>query len=268
MVGRWFFMVVGTVFTIPPALVYFLAGFLTMEHRMPPRSVTSSPSRPSSRGCSFRSASCSMCRSRCRARWHCLTASSSTSTWPSITDAPDAVQLDRETVRGQVRYAHASFRYPSAPPVAVLPDAEVEPADVPPEAAEAPPEPFEPPEPFGLEDIDFEMRPGELVALVGPSGSGRLRTTYLLPRLYDVNEGAVEIDGVDVRRIALASLGRIVGVVAQETYLFHASIRDNLRYAKADATKDAELEVAARAAAIHERILELPEGDATIISLV
>jgi ATP-binding cassette subfamily B protein len=117
---------------------------------------------------------------------------------------------------------------------------------------------------FALEEIDFTAEPGQLVALVGPSGSGKTTTTYLIPRLYDVDEGAVEIDGRDVRRIALASLGRVIGVVTQETYLFHASIRDNLLYAKPEAT-DAELEAAAGAAAIHERITELPDGYATMV---
>ena len=118
--------------------------------------------------------------------------------------------------------------------------------------------------PFGLEGIDFEALPGELVALVGPSGSGKTTTTYLIPRLYDVDAGAVEIDGRDVRKIKLASLGRIIGVVTQETYLFHASVRDNLVYARPEATQE-ELEAATRAAAIHERILELPEGYDTIV---
>ena len=118
--------------------------------------------------------------------------------------------------------------------------------------------------PFGLEDIDFEAEPGQLVALVGPSGSGKTTTTYLLPRLYDVDEGAVEIDGVDVRKIKLASLGEVIGFVTQETFLFHASVRENLRYAKPDAT-DHELEVAARLAAINDRIRELPEGYDTVV---
>ena len=124
--------------------------------------------------------------------------------------------------------------------------------------------PAAPPAAFALEEIDFEAEPGELVALVGPSGSGKTTTTYLVPRLYDVDSGAVEIDGIDVRRIALASIGRAVGVVTQETYLFHASIRDNLQYARPEAT-EAELEAAARAAAIHERIMELPDGYETIV---
>ena len=106
--------------------------------------------------------------------------------------------------------------------------------------------------------------PGELVALVGPSGSGKTTTTYLIPRLYDVDAGAVEIDGIDVRRIKLASLGRVIGVVTQETYLFHASVRENLLYARPEATEE-ELHAAARAAAMHDRIMELPDGYDTIV---
>jgi ABC-type multidrug transport system, ATPase and permease components len=117
---------------------------------------------------------------------------------------------------------------------------------------------------FALEGISFQAEPGELVALVGPSGSGKTTTTYLIPRLYDVDRGSVEIDDVDVRRIKLKSLGEIVGVVTQETYLFHASVRTNLLYARPEAT-DAELEAATRAAAIYDRIAELPDGlDTTV----
>jgi ATP-binding cassette subfamily B protein len=117
---------------------------------------------------------------------------------------------------------------------------------------------------FALEHVDFEADPGELVALVGPSGSGKTTTTYLIPRLYDVDSGAVQIDGLDVRRIKLASLGEAIGVVTQETYLFHASVRENLLYAKPEASED-ELRTAALAAAIHDRIMELPEGYDTVV---
>ncbi len=117
---------------------------------------------------------------------------------------------------------------------------------------------------FGIEDIDFQAAPGELVALVGPSGSGKTTTTYLLPRLYDVDRGAIEIDGTDIRRLTLASLGSVIGFVTQETYLFHASIRDNLMYAKPEASVE-EMETAARAAAIHDRVMELPQGYDTIV---
>jgi ATP-binding cassette, subfamily B, bacterial len=120
------------------------------------------------------------------------------------------------------------------------------------------------PAPFGLTGISFEAQPGELVALVGPSGAGKTTTTYLIPRLYDVSAGHVTIDGLDVRAIQLASLGRMIGFVTQETYLFHASIRDNLLFARPDATDD-ELRAATRAAAIADRIAELPDGLDTVV---
>ena len=91
-----------------------------------------------------------------------------------------------------------------------------------------------------LDDISFEAQPGELVALVGHSGAGKTTLTYLIPRLYDADSGRVMIDGHDVRQIELESLGQIIGVVTQETYLVHDTIRDNLRYGRPDAT-DAEL---------------------------
>ena len=99
---------------------------------------------------------------------------------------------------------------------------------------------------------------------MGPSGAGKTTTTYLIPRLYDVEAGAVRIDGMDVRHLKLESLGLNIGVVTQETYLFHNTVLENLRYAKPDATMD-EVERAARAAAIHDRIMELPDGYDTVV---
>ena len=115
-----------------------------------------------------------------------------------------------------------------------------------------------------LEDIDFTIKPGQLTALVGPSGAGKTTLTYLIPRLYDPNEGRILIDGNDLRDVTLASLSAQIGMVTQETYLFHDTIRTNLLYANANATQD-EIEEAAKAANIHDFITQLPEKYATIV---
>jgi ATP-binding cassette, subfamily B, bacterial len=115
-----------------------------------------------------------------------------------------------------------------------------------------------------LEGISFVARPGQLVALVGPSGAGKTTMTYLIPRLYDPTEGVIRIDGHDLRAVTLDSLSTTIGMVTQETYLFHDTIRTNLTYAKIDATQ-AEIESAARAANIHNFIMDLPDGYDTIV---
>jgi ATP-binding cassette subfamily B protein len=115
-----------------------------------------------------------------------------------------------------------------------------------------------------LEDVSFSVPAGTKTALVGETGAGKTTLGYLAARLYDVSRGRVTIDGVDLRDLSFETLTDLVGVVSQETYLFHASVRENLRFAKPDAT-DGELEAAARAARIHDVITGLPEGYDTIV---
>ncbi len=117
---------------------------------------------------------------------------------------------------------------------------------------------------WALRDLTFDIEPGQLVALVGPSGAGKTTITYLLPRLYDPTEGHIAVDGHDLREVTQESLAHQVGMVTQETYLFHDTVRANLLYAKPDATH-AELEAASRAANIHDFITKLPNGYDTIV---
>jgi len=151
---------------------------------------------------------------------------------PDITERPDPLTPAR--VRGEVRFEGVGFRYD--------PD-------------QARPT---------LTDIDLDIPAGTSLAIVGETGSGKTTLSYLVPRLYDVTGGRVTIDGMDVRDLGFEALADAVGVVSQETYLFHASVAENLRFAKPDAT-DEELHAAARAAQIHDHIAGLPEGYDTVV---
>ncbi len=327
MVGRWFFAIIGTVFSITPAFVYWLAGSLA---------AAGDPSAPTAGDIvAFTTLQSRLFFPVGQLLNVQVEIQGSLALFdrifeyldlePEIIDAPDAVPLEPATVRGEVAFSHVSFAYPPDSPViapgdveavaragaaeaaeeaaeeadfvraaAAGDDADAEAAELAHAAAAegvAPhgpdhahadeaagghewPEtyaetigaalPVPPPVAFNLDDVSFEARPGELVALVGPSGAGKTTTTYLIPRLYDVLDGSVSIDGIDVRRITLESLGRVVGFVTQETYLFHASIRDNLLYARPEATEE-ELITATSAAAIYDRIAELPDGFDTVV---
>ncbi|MBA2515495.1 MAG: ABC transporter ATP-binding protein [Solirubrobacterales bacterium] len=115
-----------------------------------------------------------------------------------------------------------------------------------------------------LRGVDLEVAPGTKTAIVGETGSGKTTLGYLAARLYDAERGTVALDGIDVRELAFGALAETVGVVSQETYLFHSSVRDNLRFARPDASDD-EIEEAARAARIHDVVAELPDGYDTVV---
>ncbi|CAM5657972.1 ABC transporter ATP-binding protein OS=Streptomyces tendae OX=1932 GN=GUR47_29195 PE=4 SV=1 [Streptomyces tendae] len=148
-----------------------------------------------------------------------------------ITEREDPVHLDH--IKGEIRFENVEFGYGGkGGPV--------------------------------LDGIDIAVPAGSSLAVVGPTGAGKSTLGHLVPRLYDVTGGRVTLDGVDVRDLDFDTLARAVGVVSQETYLFHASVAENLRFAKPDAT-DAELEAAARAAQIHDHIAALPDGYDTVV---
>ena len=244
MVGRGFFSLVGIFFSITPAFVYLVAGYFEIRNpgaqALTPGTLvafTTLQSRlffPAGQllnvGVEIQSSLALFDRI-----FEYLDLER------EITDRDGAIELSAGEVRGEVRFNDVWFHYDRAGTLE-RPDDRV----------------------WTIQNIDLVARPGELVALVGPSGAGKTTLTYLLPRLYDVNRGSVTIDGIDVRDIRLASLGDAVGVVTQETYLFNSSVRDNLRYGNPEATDD-EIEEAARAAHIWERLDEMPEGLDTVV---
>ena len=152
-----------------------------------------------------------------------------------IVEADEPIELRPDELLGEVALQDVSFRY----------GAEAE-------------------SPWTLRDVVLDVPAGTTTAIVGETGSGKTTLGYLVARLYEPQQGRVTIDGIDVRDVSLASLAATVGVVSQETYLFHASVRDNLRFARPEAT-DKEIEDAARTARIHDLIASLPEGYDTVV---
>ena len=149
-----------------------------------------------------------------------------------VAEREGAIAQSPSAVSGEVTYENVSFAYEDGEPV--------------------------------VSEVDLVVPAGTTLALVGETGSGKTTLAYLLARLYDTESGSVRIDGVDVRDLTHESLAAIVGLVSQETYLFHASVRENLRFARPEASNE-EIEAAARAAQIHELIASLPEGYETVV---
>jgi ATP-binding cassette, subfamily B, bacterial len=168
-----------------------------------------------------------------------------------VADREDAVELTEPV--GRVEFDHVSFRYPAAGEGSL---ASLEAGAPETDHPEGPP--------LVLRDIDVVFEPGSTVALVGPSGAGKSTIAALIPRLYDVSEGAVRVDGVDVRDLSQASLRRAIGVVSQDPHLFHATVGENLRYARPDANDD-DLREACRKARVLDVIEALPQGLDTMV---
>jgi len=167
-----------------------------------------------------------------------------------IQDAPDAGPLDLTRVSGGIKFDSVRVNYSRS-------YGEPEPEEDS-QAAE------EESRMWALDGVSLDIPPGQLAAFVGPSGAGKTTLAYLVPRLYDVTEGSVSIDGTDVRKIRQVDLAAIIGFVTQDSYLFHDTMEKNLLYARPEATRD-EMVAAAKAAFIHDRIMEMPEGYGTVV---
>jgi ATP-binding cassette, subfamily B, bacterial len=255
MVGRWFIMIVSTFFAITPAFVYLFAGhqIITGGGALTIGDIVAFTALQSR--LFFPLGQLLNVQIEIQGAFALFDRIFEYLDLPvEIEDRPGAITLLPEQVRGHATYRSVDFQYPEAPRPEAQEEASIaDDLDGPGIST-----------PFTLKEISFEARPGELVALVGPSGSGKTTIATLLPRFYDVTAGAIEIDGHDIRSLALESLASIIGIVTQDTYLFHASIRENIAYGKLDATQE-EIEDAARAAAIHDRIVELPNGYDTLV---
>jgi ATP-binding cassette subfamily B protein len=235
MSGQWFFAVVGVFMSVVPAVVYLVAAWLILRD-VPVTAGTI---------VAFTTVQARLMMPLMGLMRVALDLQTSRALFarifeyldlhPAITDAPDARDVDAARL-GEVEFREVTFRYPDAAPDT----------------------------PGTLQEVSFRIEPGQYVAFVGPSGAGKTTVSYLIPRLYEASEGGVLFAGTDVRELRHASLIDHIGVVSQETYLFHATIAENLRYAKPDATQ-AELEAACRSANIHDTIASFPDGYETLV---
>ena len=264
MTGRAFFAIVQTFFAITPALIYLLAGrmlgagtvltagtlvaFTTLQARlqMPLLQLMRVTLDVQTSLALFRRI------------FEYIDLS------PAIVERPGAIALKAEELRGEIEFRNVWFRYPEARSLTGTTNTDrfgetgvrIDRAD--PDENELAAIPT-----WTLHDVSLTVKPGQLAAIVGPTGAGKTTTTYLVPRFYDVTEGAILVDGHDVRDLTMGSLADSVGMVTQEPYLFHGTIRDNIAYAKPEASA-AEIEQAARDANIHDAIMSFAQGYETI----
>jgi ATP-binding cassette subfamily B protein len=231
MIGRWFFMLMTVLGTAGPAVLWLFGGYLVVSGQESVGTVVTFATVLLSRLYGPVGSLANMQ----------VNVVGSLALFQRIFEYMDLpVEIDEKPgaavlghARGTVEFDHVTFRYPSS-------------------------------EHPALKDVSFRIQPGQLAALVGPTGAGKTTVTNLLPRFYDPQLGAIRLDGHDVRDLTLESLGNQVGMVFQDTFLFHASIRENLLYARPEATEE-EMVAAARAAYIHDFIEGLPQGYETLV---
>ncbi|MFC6354568.1 ABC transporter ATP-binding protein [Luethyella okanaganae] len=239
MSGQWFFALVNIFLSSIPAIVYLVAGWLVLDGATDVTAGTI---------VAFTTVQARLMFPLLGLMRVALDLQTSTALFsrifeyldlkPVIVDRADAKTVAEAGTAelGRVEFDHVTFAYPDA-------------------AEESRPT---------LDDVSFAIEPGQYAAFVGPSGAGKTTVSYLVPRLYEASTGSVRFAGADVRDLQQQSLVKHIGIVSQETYLFHATIAENLRYAKPNAT-DAELEAAARAANIHNTIVSFPERYGTVV---
>ncbi|MEZ4591717.1 MAG: ABC transporter ATP-binding protein [Chloroflexota bacterium] len=270
-IGRWFFMMLSIIGAVGTAVVYWVGGYLVLEEAFtigtivafgsylsqlygPLMALTNAPVEFAQSMVSFERV------------FEALDIP------VEIEEQPDATLL--ETVNGRIQFQNVSFSYTEAEAgglrevtrfswmgggnPALLKRGKAKENGA---AAEAD---TQPEQRWALQNISFTIEPGELVALVGPSGAGKTTITYLMPRLYDPTDGRITIDNYDLRDVTLNSLAHNIGMVTQETYLFYDTIRANLLYARPDATEP-QMIAAAKAANIHNFIADLPDGYDTVV---
>jgi ATP-binding cassette, subfamily B, bacterial len=231
MIGRWFFMLMGVLGTAGPAVLWLFGGYLVVTGQESLGTVVTFATVLLGRLYGPVGSLANMQVNVVGSLALFQRIFEYMDLPVTINQKPKALHL--EQARGQVQFDQVTFRYGLSERPAV-------------------------------KNVSFTIEPGQLAALVGPTGAGKTTITSLLPRFYDPQLGAIRLDGNDVRDLTLESLGSQVGMVFQDTFLFHASIRDNLLYARPDAT-EAEMVAAAKAAYIHDFIASLPEGYDTVV---
>jgi ATP-binding cassette subfamily B protein len=230
MTGRAFFAIVQTFFVITPALIYLAAGWM----------LSTGSAITTGTLVAFTTVQARLQMPLLQLMRVTLDVQTSVALFrrifeyldlrPAIVEKPDATTL--QDPAGLIEFRDVWFRYPGTTE-------------------------------WALRGVTIRVEPGQLAAIVGPSGSGKTTSTYLVPRFYEVTEGAVLIDGTDVRELTFASIAHTVGMVTQEPYLFHGTVRDNIAYARPDASQD-DIEQAARDANIHDRIMAFPDAYDTL----